>query len=85
LSLIICLRQARRSYWRAIEKTCGDRLVVLRPDVRGCGTLVSWPSDPARLIEAGEEAVQRALPVLRSWPREAAPGATFLDSPGTSC
>src|SRR2546426_7385615 len=42
LSLIVCLRQARRAYWRTLEETCGDRLVVLRPDVRGCGTIVSW-------------------------------------------
>lgn len=85
LGLIICLRQARRSYWRALRESCGSRLVVLRPEVRGSGTLVSWPSDPARLIAAGEEAVQQALPILRSWLSEAAPGAAFLDSPGTSC
>src|SRR6185295_7581755 len=85
LSLIICLRQSRRSYWRALQAGCGSRLIVLRPEVRGCGTLVSWPSDPARLIAAGEDAVQKALPVLRSWLREAAPGAAFLDSHGASC
>ena len=85
LSLIVCLRQARRAYWRALEETCGDRLVVLRPDVRGCGTMVSWPADPARLIAAGEESVLRALPTLRSWIPEAAPRAAFLDSPRRCC
>ena len=85
LSMLICLRQARRRYWRALEETCGGRLLVLRPDVRGCGTMISWPSDPARLIAAGEDAVVRALPTLRSWMRDAATGPTFLDSPGVSC
>jgi len=85
LSLIVCLRQARRAYWRSLEETCGDRLVVLRPDVRGCGTMVSGPADPDRLIAAGEDAVLRALPRLRSWLPEAAPGAAFLDSPRRSC
>ena len=85
LSLIMCLRQARRSYWRELQESCGSRLVVLRPNVRGSGTLVSWPSDPEHLIAAGEEAVGEALPVIRSWLCEAAPGAAFLDSPGTSC
>ena len=74
LSLIVCLRQARRGYWRALEEVCGDRLLVLRPEVRGCGTMISWPADPVRLIKAGESAVARALPTIRSWMRaEAAP------------
>jgi NTE family protein len=76
LSLVACLRQARRTYWRALEAACGDRLLVLRPDVRGSGTMISWPDDPARLIEAGEESVERALGTIRSW---LAPGAGFLD------
>ncbi len=85
LSLVVCLRQARRAYWRSLQETCGDRLLVLRPDVRGCGTMVSWPTDPDRLIAAAEDSVLRALPTLRAWLREAAPGAAFLDSPGVSC
>ncbi len=86
LSLLACLRQARRSYWTALEEACGDRLLVLRPDVRGCGTMISWPDDPARLIDAGESSVERALGTITSWLRaEAAPTAADLDSPGASC
>ncbi len=84
LSLIICLRQVRRGYWETLEEACRGRLVVLRPDVRGCGTMVSWPEDPVRLIEAGESSVQRALPAILSWLRDSAPGGSFLDSPGVS-
>jgi NTE family protein len=76
LSLVACLRQAHRSYWRALEAACGDRLLVLRPDVRGSGTMISWPDDPARLIEAGEASVERALGTIRSW---LAPEGRFLD------
>jgi len=67
LSLRVCLRQARGSYWRDLEAACGDRLVVLRPEVRGLGTMISWPGDPDRLIEAAEASVDRALPTIRSW------------------
>jgi len=67
LSLVVCLRQARWAYWRSLETACGERLLVLRPDVRGRGTMISWPDDPARLIDAGEAAVERALGTIRSW------------------
>ena len=67
LSLLVCLRQARRAYWRGLETACGDRLLVLRPDVRGRGTMISWPDDPARLIDAGEASVDSALGTIRSW------------------
>jgi NTE family protein len=66
LSLRVCLRQGRSAYWRALQDACGPRLVVLRPDVRGCGTIFSRPGDVDRLIAAGEEAVDRALPRLRA-------------------
>ncbi len=86
LSLIVCPRQARRSYWQGLQRACGDRLVVLRPDVRGCGTIFSRRGDPARLAEAAEAAVERSLGPLRAWRRaEAAAGAGFLDSPGGNC
>ncbi|MGH9749533.1 MAG: patatin-like phospholipase family protein, partial [Candidatus Polarisedimenticolia bacterium] len=65
LSIHVCLRQGRRSYWDRLQEACGDRLVILRPAVRGCGTLFVRPADRDRLIEAGEEAVERALPRLR--------------------
>lgn len=77
LSLRVCLRQGRASYWRHLEETCGGRLVVLRPEVRGCGTIVSRRGDVDRLIAAGEAAVQTA------WTRLRAGG--FLDSPGSGC
>ena len=86
LSLLVCPRQARRSYWRRLQQACGDRLLVLRPEVRGCGTIFSRPGDPARLADAGEAAVERSLGVLRAWQRaQAAPRAGFLDSPGSNC
>lgn len=67
LSLRVCLRQRGAAYWRHLEETCGDRLVVLRPDVRGCGTIFSRPRDVDRLIAAGEEAVEAAWPRLRAF------------------
>jgi NTE family protein len=79
LSLIVCRRQARRDYWPALQAAHGDRLIVLRPDVRRCGTMISWPKDPERLTAAGEEAVAAALPALSTWigtglvPRPAVP------------
>jgi NTE family protein len=80
LALHVCLRQARREYWTSLETACGDRLLVLRPDVRGSGTMISWPDDPARLIEAGEASVESALGTIRSWPESRlGSGAAFLD------
>lgn len=67
LSIRICLRQGRRSYWNQLQELCGDRLVVLRPDVRGCGTILSRRGDVDRLIAAGEAAVEAAWPRLRFW------------------
>ncbi|HYS78911.1 MAG TPA: patatin-like phospholipase family protein [Candidatus Dormibacteraeota bacterium] len=67
LSLRVCPRQARRSYWRHLQEDCGDRLVILRPDVRGCGTIFSRRADPERLAEAGDRAVEQALGSLRAW------------------
>jgi NTE family protein len=86
LSLLVCPRQARRGYWPALQEACGDRLLVLRPDVRGSGTLISWPDDPTRLTEAGEACVERSLGTIRSWldGSRVAAGA-FLDSPGGAC
>jgi len=86
LSLIVCPRQARRSYWQGLQQACGDRLLVLRPDVRGCGTIFARRGDPARLAEAGEAAVEGSLGPLRAWRlAEAASPAGFLDSPGGNC
>jgi NTE family protein len=80
LSLRVCLRQARRSYWRRLEAACGDRLLVLRPDVSGCGTMISWPGDPGRLIAAAETSVDRHLGTIRSWlEQDGASPARFLD------
>ncbi len=72
LSLLVCLRQARRRYWEGLEEACGDRLVVLRPDVRGCGTIVARRADPARLSDAAERAIEQKLGALRSWARQTA-------------
>lgn len=72
LSLLVCPRQARRSYWERLQESCGDRLVVLRPPVRGCGTIFSRSGDPARLSDAGEASVDGALAILRAWRRPAA-------------
>ncbi|MBI1950197.1 MAG: patatin-like phospholipase family protein [Acidobacteria bacterium] len=86
LSLIVCPRQARRSYWQNLQQACGDRLLVLRPDVRGCGTIFPRRGDPARLAEAGEAAVERCLGPLRDWGRaKATSPAGFLDYPGGNC
>lgn len=73
LSLLVCPRQARRSYWRRMQESCGDRLLVLRPAVRGCGTIFSRSGDAARLSDAAEASVDAALRVLRAWRRPAAP------------
>lgn len=68
LSLLSCPRQARRRYWDRLRESCGDRLLILRPRVRGCGTMISRPGDAARLVEAGRESVDAAaLRTLRSW------------------
>ncbi len=77
LSLLICLRQRPGAYWRHLQGICADRLIVLRPEVRGSGTIISHRGDPARLVAAGEAAVSgEALARLRCWaglqaPREA--------------
>ena len=73
LSLLVCPRQARRSYWQRLQESCGDRLLVLRPSVRGCGTIFSRSGDSARLSDAGEASVDGALTVLRAWRRPSAP------------
>ena len=70
LSLRVCPRQARRGYWQDLEEDCGDRLVVLRPDVRGCGTIFARRADPARLSDAAEQAVEKKLAALRAWRRQ---------------
>ncbi len=68
LSMRVCLRQARRSYWDHLERACGDRLVLLRPRVRGTGVLVPRPSDVDRLSDAGEDALDAgSLERIRSW------------------
>ena len=68
LALRVCLRQARRSYWDNLERACGDRLVLLRPRVRGTGILVPRRRDVDRLVEEGERSVDaRALQRIRSW------------------
>lgn len=87
LSIRVCVRQARRGYWRHLELACGDRLVTLRPDVRGCGTIFSRPGDVDRLVAAGEAVVSdAALARIRSWiPREAARRAGFLDTLRYGC
>jgi NTE family protein len=79
LSIRLCVRQARRSYWNQLQESCGDRLILLRPDVRGCGTVVARRGDVDRLAAAGEACVDGApLALLRSWVRpEGAPQAGF--------
>ena len=67
MSLLEGSRLNSFAYWQSLETACGERLLVLRPDVRGRGTMISWPDDPARLIDAGEAAVERALGTIRSW------------------
>ena len=68
LSLLSCPRQARRRYWDELGATCGDRLLILRPRVRGCGTMISRPGDTERLIDAGRESLDAAaLRTLRTW------------------
>ncbi len=64
LGLRVCLRQTE-AYWRGLQESCGDRLVRLRPDLRGCGTMIARRGDAARLAAAADEAVDAALPALR--------------------
>lgn len=87
LSIRVCVRQSRAGYWRHLEEACGDRLAVLRPDVRGCGTIFSRPGDVDRLVAAAEGAVSGAsLERIRSWiPRETVWQAGFLDTHGGGC
>ncbi|OLC56540.1 MAG: hypothetical protein AUH92_00055 [Acidobacteria bacterium 13_1_40CM_4_69_4] len=56
-------------YLERLDRASFDRLVVLRPDVRGCGTILSRRADPERLTDAGERAVEQALPSIRAWQR----------------
>ena len=68
LAMRVCVRQARRSYWDHLERACGDRLVLLRPQVQGSGVLVPRRRDVDRLVEAGERSVDAgALRRIRSW------------------
>jgi NTE family protein len=64
LRLRVCLRQ-NAAYWSRMQETCGDRLVVLRPEVRGCGTIIARRGDAARLAAAADAAVDEAMPALR--------------------
>ncbi len=73
LGLRTCLRQARRSYWEGLQEACGDRLVVLRPALRGFGTMLPRPGDAEALAAAGEDSLQgEALRTVRAW-QSAAP------------
>jgi predicted acylesterase/phospholipase RssA len=87
LSIRVCVRQSRPGYWSNLEQACGDRLAVLRPDVRACGTLFSRPGDVDRLVAAAEAAVSGpSLERIRSWiPRETAWQAGFLDTLRDGC
>jgi NTE family protein len=68
LGLRSCLRQARRSYWDGLHEACGDHLVVLRPAVRGTGTIVPRGGDVDRLARAGEVSLDgAALDAIRAW------------------
>jgi predicted acylesterase/phospholipase RssA len=77
LSLLSCPRQARRRYWDALQEKHASRLLVLRPRVRGCGTMIGRPGDDDRLVEAGFEAVDSGVVrTLHAWdavPRDPAP------------
>jgi len=64
LGLRVCLRQ-NQAYWNRMGETCGDRLVVLRPEARGCGTIFARRGDADRLIAAADAAVDAAMPALR--------------------
>jgi predicted acylesterase/phospholipase RssA len=76
LALRICLRQARRSYWDHLSRTCGNRLLVLRPSVQGAATILPRRRDIGRLVEAGERSVDApALARIRSWISESAGSA----------
>jgi predicted acylesterase/phospholipase RssA len=68
LGLLVCLRQARRAYWDHLEEACGESLVVLRPRVRGTGTIVPRPGQVDRLAAAGDEALDgESLARIRRW------------------
>ena len=87
LSIRLCLRQRHRGYWRHLQDVCGDRLVILRPQVRGCATIVPGRDDYRRLVEAGERSVTpETVAVLRGWSRpQGAPDGPFLDTPRIGC
>jgi NTE family protein len=83
LSLIVCLRQLRRGYWESLRRTYGDRLLVLRPALQGCGTILPGRGSASRAAAAGEASLgPEALRVIRSWlappaPTGKSPGAAF--------
>jgi NTE family protein len=68
LSLIVCPRQARRAYWDGLGRLHGDRLLVLRPRLSGCGTILPRRGSAARAAAAGEAAIgPEDLRTLRAW------------------
>jgi len=87
LSIRLCRRQRRLDYWDHLLEACGDRLLVIRPQVRGCGTIIPGRDDHRRLVEAGERAVTtETAAVLRSWTRrQGTSDGPFLDTPGSGC
>ena len=70
LSIRLCVRQWSAAYWEHLERACGDRLLVLRPDVARLPTMIVGRGDADRMVAAGEAAVDdRAVALLRSWTR----------------
>jgi len=68
LGLRTCLRQAGRAYWEGLQEACGDRLVVLRPALRGTGTMLPRRGDLDALVAAGEQALEgEALRTVLGW------------------
>ena len=68
LSLIVCLRQLRRGYWEGLQRLHGDRLLVVRPALHDCGTILPRRGSAARAAAAGEAAIgPPALRAIRSW------------------
>ena len=79
LSLRLCRRQRRRAYWEHLSRACGDRLMVLRPEVSGSGTMVLRPGTVDSLVAAGESSIDdAALATIRSWSRTESPPASVI-------
>lgn len=70
LAIRLCVRQRSPVYWEHLREACGERLLLLQPDVSRLSAMLPRRGDAERLVAAGEAVVSDAiLDRLRSWTR----------------